>query len=391
MRVLRLLVAVATLLVVVCGCSGVPALPGWPGWNDVDPQRVSLGEAQVALFISPQTPDFIGQGRVVLIDPDGSHRSVKTSGMDVGGLSWTHRGLWWADTKGAHRLNDSLHSVSGPRPNMQQGIWELPDGTVLSLYNDGWDGKVYLEPVRIDTAESSRQVDAYGRQRVTALCGEALYGVAEVNGPIGAPIVHPAPREPNLRWMITRLAGAREGQGQVLIGSIDMPQAGFSGETVPCRGTTMAFIASPDDERLPTTVVSIDVATGRSISKPLVDEYGHTLAPRGYDVIFGESALDASGLVWFSGDGLVRHTELATGVTRVLWDSGLAQSETIDPRAQITGQEILILERPVDTDLPLRLHRCTLLSGHCKVQQIDGINNLTDIHNIIRGFAVRPT
>jgi hypothetical protein len=313
-------------LVGLVGCVG-PF--GWrPSWRILSEAEARLGDAVLAVYVSPQSYNFQPEGYVLLINAAGSISAIRTSGMDIAALTWTGNGLFFADTQRDYLLTDTgLTAWPSPKTNVQEAAFAKPDGSgYLSLYNHGTDGQSYTEQLVDTTGTASTRYDVAGFNRLTSLCGTTMYGAAEATQPYTGPAqkMGAVESEDPPYWpdMLTQLypkpATPQAGLKSIL---------GFPGDTfsspAPCRDGQILTISSAGGPR--PTIVTWPVNGQPATSHPIVGPAGE---PLGLSQDVGDYAKNADWstaddeLVWLGGDGIIRATNTTNGHSHNLWDSG---------------------------------------------------------------------
>lgn len=114
------------------------ACAAWP--SSGLPATVSLGDADVAVYITKFTNEDTDGGRVVLYDHSGPVSMLTHSGIRSPGLIWDEAGLFFVDQTTDFQISDRVERNTRSRPGdtlvgMQAGV----DGRRVVLFNDGLD------------------------------------------------------------------------------------------------------------------------------------------------------------------------------------------------------------------------------------------------------------
>lgn len=177
---------VGVSVLVLAGASAlVSACSSLPTWQDVSESAATLGSTRVALYVSPQSYLWGGPGHVILgQDATTPLKALKTSGMDNARLTWTHRGLFFSDTRRDYLLGDRLATTDSPKTNSQVVAFSSPDGSsTWSLFIEGLTGDTYTEQAITFNGEVSVRYDVDGFNQPIARCRDGIFGVAILAGP----------------------------------------------------------------------------------------------------------------------------------------------------------------------------------------------------------------
>lgn len=384
---------VVALALLVTACSGPPS------WRVLSPAEAALGDAVAALYLSPQARDFPGTGHVVLVAPDGSTRAIETSGMDHARLLWTASGLFFSDTERDYLLGEVLRSWPSPKTEYQDAALIAPDGSIVSVFNEGADGDGYTEQIVVgDGRSASRRYDVFGLNQVIAQCDRGLVGIAEVSGAEFTRIAAERgvvkrsedDRPRMLTWLHPRRSAARE----ALIGVEQSRTMNLPWGVVPCDDHVVTHLVSVGDGAPDLRIRRWDTRTGKSTEHRLQSPDG-PVALSLDDFTASVSAPELTGdgqLLWYGGDGVVRVSDPATGWTERLWDSGLPSNNRQMTEAFFQGRWLFLLDVPNDDQTrPLALHRRDALTGQGEaIVIIPGVNQQRSLTSVLRGVAVRP-
>lgn len=366
------------------------------------PRPSGLGDAVLALYLSPQAQDFTGPGEVVLVGPDGSTTSVPTSGMDNGQLLWTKAGLSFADTERDYLLGEELRSWPSAKATFQDILIETPQG-VLGAYNLGNTDAGYVEQVVVSADGRSTLTEVAGDTTLYSLCEQGLVGVAEVTGKgltelaAGSGAVKRSFTDypQMMTWLSPKRATAR----LTLIGAVPSTDVGYVRGVAPCPHGVVVFLAAsagPDGREGSPEVWRWDTRGGAPSRVELRNADGSPIAltPDQFSTSTQAPALGPDGrLVWYGGDGVVRASDPRTGLTEELWDSGLPVDRNNDSRVLFAGEWLFLLDVPNDDQRrPMTLYRRTALTGEgAPVVTITGVNQTRTLRHVLRGIAVAPS
>ncbi|MEU8264953.1 hypothetical protein AB0C02_30605 [Micromonospora sp. NPDC048999] len=368
--------------------------------------KAKLDDTVFAFYLSPQSYTWnAGLGSrnpayVVLVRPDGSYRTIRTRGMDIGQLAWSAEGLYFGDDERDYLLHDDgLTTFRNPKPDMQQSAFAVPDGFV-AIYNEGVGGPGhYSNQVAATTRQATKLYPVEGNYFMNASCDGVVYGIATDPG---AHRVEAADR-PDLRSktdptiepeMLARLypAGA-DGREEVLGW-----RAAFNGGTgiqhAPCAQGVISYLSAYDDvDGQPrTVVVSWDTATGAYVEHPLVDEGGRSIPREDLEFVrYDSGSLRDGELEWFASDGRIVATDTATGVTTRRFDTGYRSTASQFAQVVFTDTSIHVLYDVNDRRTPLAYGEFDRATGATvRSLTIDGISKHLSTHLVMRGMAVRP-
>lgn len=402
-------VVAAALTTSLSSCSSTNA------WNVVDPADARLGDTVVALYFNPQIgPDgqnsageFLEPGHVVLVQADGSYVSIETAGMDVGQVTWTDAGLFFADHHQDYWLSDSLAAWPDDKPEIQVAALQVDDGRVLSVYNYGNTDEGYrMDVVTAHPGAASTLEASWGLNDLMAECDGTLFGLSEVIGPTHTRIA--AERGVKVTDEIQRPVMLLQLHPAVPIvdsirGLWAIPGAGFTGGTAPCEDGVIAHLVQeypPEGEDGFTGPITLgvrwwDTEAGDTEGRQLVNSDGKPLdldADQFAYSTIADDLTDDGRLLWYAYDGTVRATDPATGITETLWESGILRDETHFPQILFRGSWVYVLEVPHEQgDSPMVLTRYDRETGQAtSVVTIPDLNQNADLQNVLRSMAVSP-
>ena len=387
-------VVLAASMVLLAACAP-PPLVARPG-------SASLGDAVLAIYLSPQARHFPAKGKVVFVDPDGSTTAIETSGMDNGKLLWRGSGLFFSDTDNDYLLNDRLYSWPSPKTTYQDAALASSDGeSIISVFNEGAGESGYTEQIVVSDGHSaSQRYDVFGLNEVIGQCSEGLVGVAEVTGEeltkLAATRGVMKKSGTDRPMMLTRLYPRPDSVDETLISvqSSDSSANNVWG-VVPCQGGVMTYLVSRGDTSRPELWVyrwntrngvadRHRLRTDDGVLEMVSDDFGSS-------VLSPKMTADG-GLLWYGGDGVIRATDPKSGLTKVLWDSGLPDNNDGMTEVLFQGRWLFLLDVPnKDQNQPLTLHRRDALTGQGDALiTIPGVNQQRRVDNVLRGIAVRP-
>jgi hypothetical protein len=294
----RRVVALLSVLA-LAACSGQSAEQKLFDDAVVSGSEAVLGDAVAAFFVGPQTTDLAGPfaegnepGYLVLVDPSGAFRTVRTARMEALRPAWSSHGLYFADEDNDYRLTSSgLTTIENPKAISQNLMIALPDGGAVGVYNAGLGNEV--------STPDGTLYSVTGNYFTGAACDGQVYGIAEEHGSQLLDRVYPA--------------------GQA-IARVPLDTTAPIG-TVPCHDGVITFL-SWDRSAGRATVADWNTTTGVRQERPVTFGDGTTIA----EASFGYAVQDwkEGALHWVDGDGRVFSTDSATGATAVLFETGLA-------------------------------------------------------------------
>lgn len=385
---------------ILAGCSGVAALRD----HEVEPEDARLGDAVVAFFLSPQSLSFShgATGYLVLVDADGRYRALLTEPMDVGRPVWTDDGLFFADSGHDYLLSDDgLSVVESVKPDYQNALLEI-DGSTVGVYNHGFVGESgYRDVLVAHTAGKSTATPLEGDFGIVADCAGVLVGWTEIAGtiPEDAGLPELPDTSETVRSVLSRLwpgeqtaLGIHEDEGSASTGAVAAPC--LDGVVHVLGSRRIGAADGTGGYAMVPVLLSWDTETGERVSRDLVDHDGHRLDLSTDEISSAQysSASVADGrLRWLAPSGGVFSTELATGVTKELFDTGISIWGGRSASALFTDDDLFVLASPTDYRGPLELQRFALADGAAdQVLSVDGITSALSVNLVLRGVAVAP-
>lgn len=376
------------------GVTGAAIVLALAGCGD---DEVVLGDEVLALYVSPQSSTsglLNDDGRVYLIDADGSHQEIETSVMDVGELEWTEDGLHFADSESDYRLDRSgLEVVESPKPDMQASLHDMGD-VVVGIYNEGLVDEMDYQMRLVEAGpQDSTSAAITGVIGAVSRCDDTLYGVGQATGPFLEEYPPGADGAPS--WVLYELWPGP----QQVIGAADRASADDVASDAPCDdGVIYSLNVASDD---PSTLVdarhvlvSWDTRTGERTETDLVSASGDRIA---LDVDglwqFDSASLVDGELRWMFSDGVVRSTDVASGVTEPVVETGLTEDAPGSAvRTAFAGDLLFALAFPGEGggDGPV-LHQFSLETGSGEVLfTASGIDPVVSPDMVPRGIAISP-
>ncbi|WP_028707361.1 hypothetical protein [Propionicicella superfundia] len=398
-------VVAGVMVAATASCSVVG--PRLARWRMLAEGEARLGpDVAMAVYVSPPSREFGAPGYVLLIDTAGEVSAIETAGMDAALLTWTAEGIFFSDEERDYLLSESgLTTWDSPKANMQSSVFAKPDGTgYVSVYNEGFadpdtEGMGYIEQVVETTADRVTRYDVAGYSTLTAWCGSALYSAFEVTEPyVGRAGAEGAvEREVGPYWpdMLTqrypRPDSPAEAFRSVRLGGY----GGYARDPV-CRAGRILAITS-DQGDTPPLVVEWPTDGGRPVERVLVGPGDERLAldpeAAGWTGRIASWAPDEHQVVWHGGDGVVRSTDITTGRTRELWDSGTEPITSGYDDVVFEGANIYVFDTddPVSPDRAMRLRAHDLRTGRTRDVLTTRPRFETVGPTLVqRGIAVRP-
>jgi hypothetical protein len=383
------------------GCSGTASLRD----REVSRDEIQLGDAVLAAFLSPQSVSFSRgtTGYLVLVDKDGEFRTLLTEPMDNGQPVWTNDGLFFADSAHDFLLDGAgLSVVESAKPDYQNGLVEV-GGAVVGVYNHGFTGESGYRDVVVTFADGVSEATAVeGDYGVVADCGGELVGWSEVPGTLAESddLVDLDDESSTTRSVLSRLwpgeqtvLGVHDAEGSAGMAVVEAPCLDgvvhvLGSRTVGEQDSTGAYAMAP-------VLLSWSTVTSEQVSHDLVDEDGEVL-PLTVDHLsqaqYSSTSVAAGALRWLAPDGVVHSTDLATGVTRELFDTGISQWDGRSASSAFTGDDLYVMAGPSDSEGPLELLRFGLTDGSSEVVlTVDGVSSSLSVDLVLRGVALDPT
>jgi hypothetical protein len=293
-RVMVALIAVLAL----SACNGQSAEQKLFDDAAVSGSAAVLGDAVAAFFVGPTTTDLTGPfgekhepGYLVLVGPTGAFRTIRTARMESLRPAWSSHGLFFADEDNDYRLTSSgLTVTENPKTIAQNLMFALPDGGAVGVYNGGGGNEI--------STPDGELYQVAGNYFTGAVCGDQVYGIAE--DPAG------------------QMLGRLYPSGQEIARQPLDTTAPIG--PVPCHDGVVTFL-SWDRGPGVATVVEWDTVTGQRRARPIT--FGDGTYIDGQDFGYAVPDREEGMLHWVYGDGRVFATDIATGATTVLFDTGL--------------------------------------------------------------------
>lgn len=169
----------ASLIALLTGCSETP--------EPTTPTRDATTTDVIAAFtISRQQSGVVesdGKGYVVLVKEDGGTSVIETTIMQHAQLDWNKDKLAFSDTENDYIVGTSTEVIpTDTKTDYQQALSLSDDGTVIGLYNDGYEEDSYVEQLITSSTKGSDFTEVEGYFQVTGFCDGDLYGIAEPLG-----------------------------------------------------------------------------------------------------------------------------------------------------------------------------------------------------------------
>ena len=360
--------------------------------NLVDHDDVRLGDAALAVFVSPQSNSDDaegGNGYVALVDPGGAVRTVETAVMDAGQLVWNTDGLHFSDSARNFQLgSEGLVVTDSPKPDYQVSAQDM-DGSVVSVFNDGWASDSDYRMVAVEQGvQESHEADLSGAFWLVSRCADRLVAVAPASGDFldayPEDSVGIAPRVLYSIW-----PGEQE--------PLAVTEAPYlmedAARDAPCHDEVVHFLTESGDpdvegDALHPVVVSWDTATGRRVEHDLLSELGAELSLGEGDLVYaryGAESLVDGELRWLGQDGTVHATDIDDGSTAKMFDVGEGVVE-----AQFTRGSLFVLAVP-EGSAAATLTRYELATGSAEsVVSVEGLESYDSEDMSVQSIAVSP-
>ncbi|MDR1266384.1 MAG: hypothetical protein LBK42_12725 [Propionibacteriaceae bacterium] len=319
--------------------------------------------------------------------------------MDVAALLWDEQGLFFSDTARDYLLTgQGLQTWDSPKTNLQTAVHADPAGGHVAVYDPGAGPPATVQVVATTSRGAARH-DAPGRSALTAWCGQKLYSVAETAEPyldlIQATGV--VERDTSPRWpdMLTQLWPQPDNLESGLISVWPDGQDGYASGGACHKNTILTLtvgqghpadvVAWPTDGRPPKThpVVGPD-------GRPLGPDPA-TASPIVSSGLVTDWSADDDHVTWCCGDGVIRSTDIHTGRTDNLWDTGAERVRSGRNAIAFDGPvaHVLAATDPADPNSPLRL-RSHDLSRHT-TQDVLTIHSTSPASTPTWSYAASPS
>ncbi|MCD0448146.1 hypothetical protein LO762_02885 [Actinocorallia sp. API 0066] len=337
------------MAVVVSGCGSSDLLRRSPSEAQrfferatVPESELRLGGAVMAFFLGPLSDEMfsaVGEvhepGYLVLVNGDGSFRTVRTKRMDMLTPAWSDHGLYFADEESDARLTESgLTKITNRKATAQNLMFALPDGNAVGVYNGGFDSgdadtdTGYQNQVAFTTGDKAHLHTVQGNYFHGALCDDQVFGLTDDPGAhakeaVGLPGMS-SNADPEARpQMLARLHPLSADGGAKVIAWRPVSGGAHPGQQLPCRDgviTSLSWDTDADGREKP-TVLSWNTRTGEHRTHPLTFDDGTTLDSE--DFGYAVQSLRRDHLQWVYADGRVFATDTTTGKTTLLFDTTL--------------------------------------------------------------------
>ena len=396
---------VGVSVLVLAGASAlVSACSSWPTWQDVSESAATLGSTRGALYVSPQSYLWGGPGHVILgQDATTPLKALKTSDMDNARLTWTHRGLFFSDTRRDYLLGDRLATTDSPKTNSQVVAFSSPDGSsTWSLLIEGLTGDTYTEQAITFNGEVSVRYDVDGFNQPIARCRDGLFGVAILAGPsnvkkaAGRGVV--SSNGSDMPQMLARLHPPAFEPGGAFVAAVPAYMVDYFWNDAACDADGNAiFLAKDNHVDAPKTfeIRTWNVRTGKLTRHALrLPDASEPSMDTSRPVFFGRAdrVLHDGKLMWIDSDGGVRRTDPATGATALAFTTGVALRESDEySLMRFESTWLLILQIDENPDMPMLLHRFDTSTGAGQIiAELPSIQRELSAALVLRDFAVAP-
>lgn len=393
--------AILLSLTLLSACTYIVQLrSGWTLIAEDDAQLTS--DVLMALYVSPQSHDWGAPGYVLLVTDSGQISAIRTAGMDVAALHWDDQGLFFSDVERDYLLTESgLTTWDSPKTDLQVGVWAKPDHSGwVSVYNVGFGGGGqfgYIEQVVETTTSGVTRYDAPGFSTLTAQCDDRIFSVAEIDKPfqqqgqqMGAMERSVAPYWPDGLIEIYPMPG-RWTDG---LTSVRLDGYGGYAFRATCREETILSVTGGQNQA--PMVVTWPTDGGTPEAYTIVGLDGEALGLDTQVALFATSADWSSSpdeLVWMGGDGLVRSTNIQSGRSADLWDSGTDFRHWSYNTVVFNDSTVYVLDMvgEPDDNPSMRLRAHDLASGVTRDLMGFRLNiNKAGSTLVTRGMAIRP-
>lgn len=336
-RIYRCLAAVAAATALITACSNPLEQTTVFKQAAVDKEKVQLGDTVIAFTVGPSNHEMSSSfnaddhpGYVVLIDDRGNVSTIETTPTDLASLAWNERGLHFADDQHDYRLDAAgLTVVDNPKSYWQNLMFALDTGETVGVFNDGHTEDGYANQVAVTAGEHSETYAVEGNYFGGADCNGQVFGLAADPGTHATE----AAALPGMRsddatatpHMLARLYPPSSSGREEVIAWRDAFDVTVSG-ALPCIEDELVFLAADKNAEgnVQAAVVSWNVDTGESRSVPVsftdtapLDPY--IVSSADYNAL----SLADGRLSWVADDGRVFTTDVETGATEAMFDTGL--------------------------------------------------------------------
>lgn len=301
----------------------------------VSDSEARLDSAVMAFFVGPQNHEMytvVGEvhepGYLVLVNADGSYRTVKTKRMDMMTPVWSNHGLYFADESSDYHLTASgMTKTRSPKITAQNLMFALPKAGSVGIYNDGHGANGgYSNQVAVTIEGGARLHNVQGNYFTGARCDDQIFGLT--NRPGSHEI-----EAPNLPGMTSTVDPGASPQMLARLYPADSsekiiawrPQFGSSTPIgqVPCHDGVITFLSWDTDAhgREQPKIVSWNTVTGGYRAHPLSFNDATKLDPQDFGYVVQDS--QNGQLQWTYADGRVFSTDSATGKTTTRFNTAL--------------------------------------------------------------------
>lgn len=332
------MVSIGVVLALLAGCSGTPE----PTSSVKD---ASTTDVLAAFTMSRQqsgTVESDDQGYVVLVKPSGETSILETTVMQNAQLDWNEDELAFSDTENDYIVGSSTQVIpTETKTDYQQALSLSDDGTVIGLYNDGYDEDGYVEQLVTSSKRESELTEVEGYFQVTGFCDGDLYGIAEPLGKYHDEAerrgIEAEEADGYTRLMLNQLtSGTTVGEKNVSIQAVN--SSGQTATDAPCADRSLYHLASVYADSGETTPVlrTWDIDSGNMTELELVTTEGEPVTGPDQSIfeINGSSqqSLRGNDFDWVDDFGRAWRTDVKTGVSGKLFDLVDSYDNTTDIR-----------------------------------------------------------
>lgn len=352
-----------------------------------------LGEAIMSIYLSTDSSswDDHAAGYVLLVDRDGTYRTVRTKGMDAASMVWDRAGLHFSDTANDYRLDrDGLRTIPSAKTNYQWGMLPVGD-SVVGVYNRGVESPgSYTTEIVVTHGNQSAKSLVEGNFGALASCGEELFGIAEATGQYRTGHQDPGGRG---EWLLAKIWPG----DQEIVGSSDRQlNTGWNFSGAPCVDGVIYHLtgvqSGPGNVKV--ELVEWSAKDGRRAEIPV------RVGQRQLE-FESESFAFAAGVpgwvvgrkyLWMSSDGVVRATDLESGATTKVLATGLRLDNRHRVQPFLAGNYLYVVSDPFgDPSEEISLLRFDLRDGSVKrIVTLAGVNSKHPADVVTRGAALSP-
>ncbi|AZT92773.1 MULTISPECIES: hypothetical protein [Brevibacterium] len=328
----------ASLIALLTGCSETP--------EPTTPTRDATTTDVIAAFtISRQQSGVVesdGKGYVVLVKEDGGTSVIETTIMQHAQLDWNKDKLAFSDTENDYIVGTSTEVIpTDTKTDYQQALSLSDDGTVIGLYNDGYEEDSYVEQLITSSTKGSDFTEVEGYFQVTGFCDGDLYGIAEPLGKYQAEAerqgVEAKEADGYTRLMLNQLtSGTTVEEENVSIQAVN--SSGQESTDAPCVDGSLYHLASIyADSGETTPVLRIwDTDSGDMTELELVTADGEPVTGPDQSTfeINGSSqqSLRGNDFDWVDDFGRAWRTDITTGISQKLFELVDSYDNSTDTR-----------------------------------------------------------